>query len=118
MLDRFEAKYTPEPNSGCWLWLGATDSSRGYGHLWDGERLIMAHRFSYEVFRGSIPAGLNVLHRCDNPYCVNPDHLFLGTHRDNMADMVRKGRHSNGCLGGKLRRQWGPHTPLTTHPSV
>lgn len=94
MLDRFSSKYTPEPNSGCWLWIGGVNEM-GYGIFGVGEkteRVAKAHRVSYEIHKGPIPAGMNVLHRCDVPGCVNPDHLWLGTLRDNSRDMVNKGR--------------------------
>ncbi len=77
----------PQPD-GCWLWMGAVISS-GYGSI---GRHGLAHRESYTAFRGKVPDGKHVLHRCDVPLCVNPDHLFIGTHTDNMRDMFRKGR--------------------------
>lgn len=93
VLERFEAKYVPEPNTGCWLWFGA-ELNYGYGQFRnDGHAL--AHRWSYSHFIGPIPEGLIVRHRCDTPCCVNPDHLELGTYVDNMADKVRRGRHEN-----------------------
>lgn len=83
----------PEPNRGCWLWLGWCDGD-GYGKVnpgvLPGERVV--HRIAHVVYVGPIPEGLSVLHRCDQPCCINPDHLFLGSHVDNMRDMIAKGR--------------------------
>lgn len=79
---------------GCWLWLG-TILSNGYGKASFGGVPIGAHRASYAVFRGE-PGALYVCHRCDNRSCVNPEHLFLGTAKDNAEDMVRKGRSTRG----------------------
>jgi len=86
-----EAKSIPDPNSGCWLWLGSVNE-HNYGRvIYKGKR-IYAHRHSWEAFNGEIPEGLKVLHKCDNPLCINPDHLFLGTQSDNMKDKVSKNR--------------------------
>lgn len=81
----------PEPNSGCWLWERST-SKAGYGNLRHEGKVISAHRASYVAHVEPIPTGMHVLHRCDTPCCVNPDHLFIGTHEDNMSDMASKGR--------------------------
>lgn len=78
-------------DNGCWEYHGARDSA-GYGRIWHINNTIMAHRASWIVHNGSIPAGLFVLHKCDNPPCCNPDHLFLGTAEDNTKDMMNKGR--------------------------
>jgi len=89
----------PEPNSGCTLWLGTVIKS-GYGHVkWGGETL-RAHRVSWELKNGPIPDGMMVLHKCDVPICINPDHLFLGTADDNSKDMIRKRRSSTGVKHG------------------
>lgn len=77
----------------CWLWIG-TRQKPGYGRLGlpGGKRVEYAHRLSWIIHKGPIPVGLKVLHTCDNPPCVRPSHLFLGTHEDNVADMWAKGR--------------------------
>lgn len=81
---------------GCWLWTGHVQNY-GYGEFGRKPRRWLAHRYSYTLAHGEIPKGQLVLHRCDTPRCVRPEHLFLGTDADNTADKVAKGRH-----GGKL----------------
>lgn len=83
----------------CWEW-EARRSKAGYGQLWVESGPESAHRVSYKLSVGLIPEGINVLHRCDNKKCVNPDHLFLGTRQDNMDDMSKKGRKAV-FVGGK-----------------
>jgi HNH endonuclease len=83
-----------DPNA-CWLW-PATFNRQGYGVLFYGgkpQRVLKAHRLSYELFVGPIPPGMDVCHRCDVPACINPMHLWIGTRGENIRDAVRKGRH-------------------------
>ena len=93
MIESFNEKWTPEPFSGCWLWMGA---GTRYGVSNHRHRPQLAHRVSWEIYRGQIPSRACVLHKCDTPMCVNPDHLFLGTKRDNTRDCIHKGRWKRG----------------------
>ena len=81
--------------SGCWEWTGRRDAD-GYGIAWVGGKKSVASRLAYETYVAPIPVGMAVCHKCDNPPCVNPDHLFVGTTADNIHDSVRKGRFSRG----------------------
>lgn len=92
---RFDDKFQPVPWSGCWIWTAAT-KEHGYGVIGIGGRkdgTIKAHRASYILHKGDIPKDKVVMHLCNNPYCVNPDHLELGTRKDNQQYMVTCGRN-------------------------
>ena len=106
-MERFEAKYIPEPKSGSWLWVGSTNSTN-YGNFRLNGKTELAHRVSYQLNYGAISKDICVLHKCDNPPCVNPDHLFLGSRRDNSDDMIAKNRAvhpvAEGIKNTKLMR--------------
>lgn len=98
ILERFEAQFIRGRQDECWIWIG-TKKQKGYGELSLGikpRKLIKAHRLAWILAYGPIPDNLFVLHKCDQPSCVNPDHLFLGTNADNMADCFLKGRTASG----------------------
>jgi hypothetical protein len=95
-----EERSIPEPNTGCWIWLGAL-TGRGYGALNVDGRLRVVHRVSFEVFIGPIGKGQVVRHLvCDNPPCINPGHLAAGSQLDNVRDMFRHGRAAVGDKNG------------------
>jgi len=109
-----------DPASGCWQWIGRSRTSTGYGKLGFQWRTYKAHRAAWLTWRGEIPKGLSVLHRCDNPLCINPEHLFLGTQEDNVRDCISKGRYvGNPDIGdiwrGKSRTEWNKEHGLTWH---
>lgn len=93
--DYFATRYKIDNETGCWLWLGLPTKD-GYGQIGVRGVNYRAHRLSYTIHKDEIPDGLFVCHQCDNPLCVNPNHLFLGTQQDNVNDEVAKKRHVHG----------------------
>lgn len=93
---RFMSQIAIHPVTGCWIWQGARQGSGGYGFFWLDQENMGAHRASHVLFKGPIPEGLVIMHSCDDRECVNPAHLTPGTHAENSADMVRKGRSIRG----------------------
>lgn len=117
LANRFWAKVSRSSPDQCWPWTAAR-YWHGYGKIGIDGKTAYAHRIVWAMTRGPIPSGLDVLHRCDNPPCVNPAHLFLGDHSDNMRDRVQKGRNNppQGSRNGiakftedgvlKIRERW------------
>jgi len=99
LLSRIEKQ-----DSGCWKWIG-TKNKKGYGMMVYKGRIHASHRVSWQEFYGEIPEGMLICHKCDNPSCVNPDHLFVGSNQDNMDDMKQKGRASKSKDKQKSRRK-------------
>jgi hypothetical protein len=115
-IERFNAKWVRVPFCDCHIWT-ASGVPSGYGVFFFNGRQQYAHRVSWQISRGPIPAGQNVLHKCDVPGCVNPEHLFIGSTQDNYNDMVAKGRqrHPGAPRGFKHPN---PHPPGERHPSA
>ena len=104
IVERFHEKWELYKETGCWIWK-ASVAGRGYGQIKiPGTRhQIYAHRLSYLIHYGELPSDMEVCHTCDNPLCVKPSHLFLGTRKDNAIDMKKKDRHLNGSLNAKAK---------------
>jgi hypothetical protein len=106
--DRFWTFIAP----GCWEWTGTM--AHGYGYFWSGRTNRRAHRVMWERVFGPIPEGMNVRHRCDNPRCVRPDHLELGTQAENIGDVVARGRRWKGGRPIERHRgEWNGRAKLT-----
>lgn len=101
---RFLAKVNKDAPNGCWEWTAHLDKA-GYGRFNPNRSPVFAHRWSYQQWVGDLPADLAVCHRCDNPRCVNPDHLFLGSQADNMQDAFEKGRISGQKLTPEIHAE-------------
>ena len=99
-IENLESRIERIPFSGCWIWVRAC-SKAGYGQTRSNKTAYYMHRLSWQLYKGEIPIDRCVLHRCDVPSCVNPDHLFLGSKADNSKDMVEKGRHHAVPVGSK-----------------
>jgi hypothetical protein len=106
VLEEFEKRYIPEPNSGCWLWIGSVFNT-GYGQFKHKKGYRRAHVASYRLFKGKIQRGLDVRHTCDVRCCVNPEHLILGTRKQIVWDSINRGRNAVGEKNGasKLTKQ-------------
>ena len=112
LRDRLMDKVEFIPECGCWIFTGCTMTKKSnrlpYGKILYNRESKLAHRISWEIFKGPIPKRKCVLHFCDTPQCVNPDHLFIGTHTDNMHDMIKKGRLKKVIkdVSGKKFGEW------------
>jgi hypothetical protein len=104
LAQRFWSKVDPAPSQCCWEWT-ACKNNYGYGKVWFNTKQLLAHRVAYTLAKGEIPKGFVVRHTCDNPACCNPDHLILGTHADNTADMIKRQRNCTfkGEQNGKAK---------------
>lgn len=105
LLARIMGQVRVDDASKCWMWLGTQSTCRmKYGQMSINNKAVRVHRVMYELKVGPIPIGKFVCHKCDTPLCCNPDHLFLGTHQDNMDDRQKKGRVATGLRNGRYTK--------------
>lgn len=110
--ERLLSKACVNESTGCWEWTGKKNAD-GYGRFGLNRRIWLAHRLSYAMHLAAIPEGMVVRHRCDNPACINPDHLLLGTHADNVADMISRGRANFSTLSQYRHGETNPNAKLS-----
>lgn len=116
IIHGFNLKVDKNQPSGCWIWTGSIGQN-GYGKFSFLSKTWLPHRVSWLLFKGSIPKKQFLCHKCDNPKCVNPDHLFLGTHKENMYDMIKKGRkHINPIF--KMSSEKSLNAKLTNEQAI
>lgn len=108
---RIANKIKVDDRTGCWLWLG-NKSGKGYGRIFWKGKVARAHRVIYEIVKSPIPSGLLICHHCDVPACVNPEHLYAGTHVQNQRDKINRGRW-RGCPKGKGQKRPGSLNPFS-----
>lgn len=101
---RLLENFATDPSTGCWIWTGHTYSN-GYGVLKVFGKDVSAHRYSYQLHKGPIPDGMEILHSCDVRGCINPDHLRVGTHQENMAEAAERGRMPRGVAHSMYGRR-------------
>ena len=101
VYERFEEKVERIPESGCHIFTAGRSHKHGYGGFWYDGKMDRSHRVAYKIYVGKIPPNAHILHRCDVPACVNPDHLFLGDQVTNMKDMWKKGRGVTPTYDGR-----------------
>lgn len=111
----FRLSRRSRPNGECIEWFGSTTKG-GYGLIREGATNVLTHRAAWQIKNGDIPDGLRVLHRCDNPPCINTAHLFLGTQSDNMLDMAAKGRHRSRTRPESVQRGARHYAAKITQP--
>ncbi len=112
--EKFMNNFILVPWTGCWIWMRAC-TGKGYGQIRVSNVCYLTHRLSWEIHNGEIPEGMFVLHRCDVPPCLNPNHLFLGTAAQNMEDMWRKGRGVGAELGSRRAAKLSIEETLAIH---
>ena len=107
-MNNFYKKISKNCDNDCWIW-NASKDKKGYGNFYFNGKKTLAHRASFEIHNDKIPVGFLVCHKCDNPSCVNPDHLFLGTYKDNTDDMMKKKRgnmhNEENHFGAKIKKE-------------
>ncbi len=113
LQEHFNNNYTINEITNCWEWFGTKND--GYGQITYNGKKFRAHRISYELYIGPIPEGLIVRHTCDNPPCVNPAHLLVGTCTDNSRDMINRGRHRNNNTGKTHCKRGHPFDEANTY---
>ena len=117
-VERFESRFEPVTESGCWIWMAGYRGDDYRGYACHEKKHDLAYRWAYRIYKGEIPLGMQINHRCNVPSCVNPDHLYAGTQAQNIGDCIKSGRRAIGSKHGMAKLSESQAADIKNNPTM